>query len=80
MIVDLGTTTINYGETWTFVLWIDDAAVGVLPVTTPLIPVAVLITGGSMELKCTCCFPQMFWFFLVQIGSLILISLSFAFA
>ena len=44
----------NYGETWTFVWWIDDAAVGVLPVTVPLIPVAVLITGGSMELTLCC--------------------------
>ena len=32
----------------------DDVAVGVLPVTSPLIPVAVLITGGSMK-NLHCC-------------------------
>ena len=32
----------------------DDVAVGMLPVTSPLIPVAVLITGGSMELTLCC--------------------------
>ena len=54
-------------------LWIDVTAVGVLPVTTPLIPVAVLITGGSMELIV---FHRCFGFSLFRIGSLILVSLS----